>query len=102
MDVRIQSVHFNAPADLEQHIEQEINKLEKYWDIIISADVILRTENSTENDSNFVSVKLEIPQNNIMAEARDGYFLSAFDSVIDKLKKQIRRTKGQVIEAQQK
>lgn len=42
MEIKIQSVHFDATSQLQSFIEKKVNKLEKYCDEITSAEVILR------------------------------------------------------------
>ena len=39
MDVRIQSIHFDATAQLEAFIQKKVSKLEQYFDGIILASV---------------------------------------------------------------
>ena len=46
MEVRIQSVRFNADEKLINYIESKIEKLKKFNDRIIETEVFLKLENS--------------------------------------------------------
>mgnify|MGYP003559400685 FL=1 len=41
MQVRIQSVHFDATEKLQQFIEKKVTKLERIYDDLSTADVVL-------------------------------------------------------------
>ena len=44
VDVKIHSVHFDADKKLLNFIEERVNKLTKFYDHIIDAEVILKVE----------------------------------------------------------
>ncbi|MCD7712248.1 MAG: HPF/RaiA family ribosome-associated protein, partial [Firmicutes bacterium] len=40
MDIRIQSIHFDASEQLEAFVQKKVSKLEQYFDGILLAEVI--------------------------------------------------------------
>ncbi|MFQ7040500.1 MAG: HPF/RaiA family ribosome-associated protein [Barnesiella sp.] len=42
MEIRIQSIHFDASAQLESFIQKKVSKLAQYYDEIIAAEVYLK------------------------------------------------------------
>ena len=42
MEIRIQSIHFDATSQLEAFIEKKVSKLDQYFDGIQKADVTLK------------------------------------------------------------
>jgi putative sigma-54 modulation protein len=51
MKVNIQAVNFNIDKKLVNFIEEQVVKLEKYYDKIISADVFLKVEQTSEKEN---------------------------------------------------
>ena len=47
MKVNLQAVNFNVDRKLVDFVQEKLDKLEKYYDKIISADVFLRLENTS-------------------------------------------------------
>ena len=46
MKVNLQAVNFNVDRKLVDFVQEKLDKLEKYYDKIISSDVFLRLENT--------------------------------------------------------
>ena len=63
MQVKIQTVHFNADSKLEMFIEDKLSKLTNHYDQIIGSDVILRLEKSATRENKIAEIKLMIPGN---------------------------------------
>jgi putative sigma-54 modulation protein len=89
MDIEIQSLHFTAQPELENFIREKVGKLEKLHHKIISADVILRLENSSDGDNKVCEVKIAIPGNQLIAKRSDQSFESAASQAVDALKQQL-------------
>lgn len=93
MQVKIQSVHFNADNKLEMFIEEKLSKLTNHYDQIIGSDVILRLENSATRENKIAEIKLKIPGNDLFAKKQSKTFEEATDLAIDALKRQISKRK---------
>ncbi len=87
MNVRIESVHFKTDEKLIAYIENKLSKLDKYFDKIIDAHVILKLENSGKVKDKVIEVRLAIPGNDIFASETQKTFESATDIVTDTLKR---------------
>ncbi|MDR9397943.1 ribosome hibernation-promoting factor, HPF/YfiA family [Salibacter sp.] len=93
MKLDIQSVHFDADQKLVDFIQRKADKLEQYFDGIISGEVILRVENTEDKTNKIVEMKLEIPGNNPFAKKQCKTFEEATDSCVEALRRQIKKTK---------
>lgn len=93
MNIKIQSVHFDADKKLLDFTEQRVQKLIKYYDEIIGAEVIFRLENSTGVENKTSEIKLEIPGNDLFVKKQCKSFEEAIDEAIDALKVQITKHK---------
>ncbi len=93
MNIRTQAIHFTADQKLIDHIESKLERLNKYFDKIISVEVVLKLENSGQVREKQVEVIVKVPGNTLVAKAGDSTFESAYDKVSSILKRQIVRLK---------
>lgn len=93
MDIRINSVRFDHSDKLEQFIHKKVGKLDKYFEGIITVDVILRVVKPESSDNKKVELKVNVPNNELFAEKDANTFEEAVDSAIDAVKKQLTRHK---------
>ncbi|MFK7947071.1 MAG: ribosome-associated translation inhibitor RaiA [Saprospiraceae bacterium] len=89
MKVHTQSVHFDADMKLIEFIEQKLNKLERFFDQIIMADVILRLENNGQVRDKIAEIKLKVPGKVLIAKETEKSFEAAIDSSADALRRQL-------------
>jgi putative sigma-54 modulation protein len=61
MKVNVHAVNFNVDKKLVDFIEERTNKLEKYFDKIVSADVFLKVEQTSEKENKIVEAKIIVP-----------------------------------------
>ncbi len=94
MDVKIQSVKFDADAKLISFVESKMAKLERFVDKATGADVIMKLDKDHEKGNKVVTITLRIPGDELVAEAQAKSFEEAVDLNIDALKKQIERSKA--------
>jgi putative sigma-54 modulation protein len=93
MNIRINAVKFDADSKLEDFIQKKVSKLGKYFDDIITAEVILKLENTPDLENKVVEVKLDIPGNDLFARKQAKSFEESTDEVVDALKQQILKRK---------
>jgi len=93
MKVQLQSVHFDADRKLVDFIQNKLDKLEKFFDRIIDAEVILKLEKSGDRENKIVEVKLNIPGNQLFAKETDKSFEAAADSAVEAVRRQLKKHK---------
>ncbi len=97
MEIRIQSIHFTADQKLTQFIEERLNKLTKYFDRIVEAEVFLKLENKGATVKDKVAeIKLHVPGKTLYATGNSKVFESAADEALDTLKRQLRKHKEKI------
>jgi putative sigma-54 modulation protein len=93
MKITVQSIRFNADKKLLDFIQRKADKLDTYYDQIISGEVYLKLEN-VENEANKITeIKLMLPGNQIFAKEQCKTFEEATDLVAESLRKQIEKHK---------
>lgn len=93
MNVKINSVHFSADAKLEEFINEKVNKLAGLHDGIISAEAILKLENTSSPDNKIVEIILQIKGNDLFSKKQAKTFEEAVDQAIDALRVQLKKYK---------
>ena len=96
MDIKISSVHFDADKKLISFITKKVQKLDKFYDEIISAEVTLRVENTQDTENKIAEIRLYIRGNDLFAKKQSKSFEEATDNVIEALRQQISKHKGKL------
>jgi len=89
MEIRVQSIKFDADQKLLDFIDKKVQRLSKFLDIV-SADVVLKLE---ENHQKTVQIKLLIPGNNLILSITSATFEDSVCACTDKLKDMLVKAK---------
>lgn len=93
MNIKIQSIKFDADKKLVDYVEGKLVKLDKYYDEITTIEAYLKLEANTEVGNKKVEVRILIPGNELFVEKQASKFEEALDLCIDKLKVLLPKTK---------
>ncbi|MDF2454876.1 MAG: hypothetical protein K0R51_869 [Cytophagaceae bacterium] len=93
MKLQIQSIHFDADVKLIDFIQKKLDKLDTFYDRIISGEVFLKLEKNEEKANKVVNVKLNIPGNDLVVKEQAASFEEAIDMAYENLKRQLQKTK---------
>jgi putative sigma-54 modulation protein len=94
MNVKIQSVKFDADRRLIDFIENKFSKLERFAEHVLAAEVILKVDRDHDRGNKSATIKLDIPGAELVAEHRSTTFEESVDEGIAALKKQIEKRKN--------
>lgn len=89
MKVHTQSVHFSADAKLITFAEKKLNKLDQFFDHIVSANVTLKLENSGQIKDKVAEIRINIPGALLYAKETNKTFEASIDKAISSLKRQV-------------
>ena len=93
MELRIQSVNFDASEQLKAFAQKKVNKLAKYTDDIIQSEMIMKVIKPDAPNNKEVSVKLNIKNAESFASKTAESFEEAIDLCVEALEKQVIRAK---------
>ena len=93
MKIRVQSIHFDADSRLLQFIQEKVDKLLQFYDHIIGGEVFLKIDKSSDNKNKIVQIKIQLPDNDILAKEQCKTFEEATDLCMETLSRQIKRHK---------
>ena len=93
MKVNIQAVNFNIDKKLVNFIEEQVVKLEKYYDKIISADVFLKVEQTSEKENKLVELNIHVPGDSFIVKKTCKTFEEAVDSACESQERLLKKRK---------
>lgn len=96
MKLQVKSVHFDADKKLLNFIQERLDKLEHFYDEILSGEVSLRLEKADDSRNKYVQVRLNVPGNDLVAHEQCRTFEEATDLAVDALRKQLVKHKEKV------
>ena len=94
MNVKIQSVKFDADKKLLDFTEKRMQKLDRFIERVTLAEVLLKLDKDHDLGNKVVIIKMDVPGDALVAEFRSKSFEEAIDGAIDALKKQIEKHKN--------
>ena len=93
MQIIVKGKNMDITEALKAHAEKRLSKISKYFDRVISTDVTL----STERGWHIVEVTVHANNGHILrGEERTNDMYTSIDKVIEKLERQVKRTKEKV------
>ena len=93
MEVRIQSIHFDASEQLQAFIQKKAAKLEKFYDDIKKVEVSLKVVKPETAANKEAGVKVVAPNTELYANKVCDTFEEAVDQCLDALGKQLMKYK---------
>jgi putative sigma-54 modulation protein len=93
MKVNTQSVNFNADSKLIEFIQKRLDKLDIFYDKIISSDVHLKVENTSVKENKIVEIKLLVPKERFVVKKQCKSFEEGVDSACESLERKLLKKK---------
>jgi len=93
MEIKIQSIHFDATEALEKFIQKKVTKLGQYYDDILEAEVILKVVKPETVLNKEALVKIKVSGNEMFASKLSDTFEESVDVAVDALEKQLLKFK---------
>lgn len=97
MEIAIHSIHFEVSEKLESFIQKKVNRLTKFNDSIVSADVILKVVKPETAENKDASIKILAPGHDFFAQEIADTFEEAIDKCVEKLERQVVKSKEKKI-----
>ena len=95
MNVKIQTVHFNADEKLVTYINQKLQKLKVFHDRIVEVDVFLKLDNVIHTIKDKIAeIRVHVPRHYFFVKNTSKSFEESFDEAFESLLNQIKKRKG--------
>lgn len=96
MKVNVNAVNFTADKKLVDFIQERIDKLEKFYGKIVSADVFLKVEKTSEKENKIVEVKIHVPGDDFMVKKQCKTFEEAIELSAESLERILVKRKEKI------
>lgn len=96
MKVNVNAVNFNVDAKLVGFIQERMDKLEKYYDKIVSSDVFLKVEKTSEKENKIAEIIIHVPGDDFMVKKQCKTFEEAIEQSAESLERLLIKRKEKV------
>lgn len=96
MKVNVQAVNFSVDGKLVDFVQERMDKLEKYYDKIVSADVFLKVEKTSEKENKFVEIKINVPGDDFLVKKQCKTFEEAVELSAESLERVLVKRKEKI------
>ncbi|MEZ4970081.1 MAG: ribosome-associated translation inhibitor RaiA [Flavobacteriaceae bacterium] len=96
MKVNAQSVNFTADGKLIDFIQARLNKMELFYDKVISSDVYLKVENTSAKENKIVEIKVLVPKDKFVVKKQCKSFEEAVDTACSSLERRLVKRKEKI------
>ena len=93
MEIKIQSIHFDATEKLQDFIENKVAKLEKTFEDIKTAEVQLKVVKPATAQNKETSLTVSVPGQTLFVEKTCDTFEEGVDLCVDAMKVQLTKFK---------
>lgn len=94
MNTKVHSVHFTADVKLVNFVNTKVDKLRLFFDNIVSSEVFLRLDKSTEKGNKVAEIRILLPGKELFAKKQSKSFEEAAELAVEALRRQVKKYKG--------
>jgi putative sigma-54 modulation protein len=96
MKVNVHAVNFTVDKKLVVFINERLAKLEKFYDKVVSSDVFLKVEKTSEKENKIVEVKIHVPGDDFMVKKQCKSFEEAIEISAESLERLLIKRKEKI------
>ncbi|MEN0010785.1 ribosome hibernation-promoting factor, HPF/YfiA family [Flavobacterium nitrogenifigens] len=96
MKVNVHAVNFTVDGKLVDFIQERMNKLEKYYDKVVSSDVFLKVEKTSDKENKIVEIKIHVPGDDFMVKKQCKTFEEATEQSAEALERLLVKRKEKI------
>jgi putative sigma-54 modulation protein len=96
MKVNVHAVNFNVDKKLVDFVEERMNKLEKYYDRVVSSDVFLKVEKTSDKENKVVEAKIIVPGDEFIVKKQCKTFEEAVELASESMERLLVKRKEKI------
>ncbi|HMK05986.1 MAG TPA: ribosome-associated translation inhibitor RaiA [Flavobacterium sp.] len=96
MKVNVHAVNFAVDGKLVDFVQDRMDRLEKYYDKIVTADVFLKVEKTSDKENKIVEVKVQVPGDAFMVKKQCKTFEEAVELTAESLERLLVKRKEKI------
>lgn len=96
MKVNVNAVNFNVDRKLVDFVQERMDRLDKYYDKIVSSEVFLKVEKTSDKENKIVEVKIHVPGDDFVVKKQCKTFEEAVDMSAESLERLLVKRKEKI------
>ena len=96
MKVDVHAVNFNVDKKLVDFVQERMVKLEKYYDKVVSSDVYLKVENTSDKENKIVEMKIIVPGDDFLVKKQCKTFEEAVELAAESIERLLVKRKEKI------
>ena len=96
MKVNVNAVNFTVDRKLVDFIQERMEKLEKYYDKIVSSDIFLKVEKTSDKENKIVELKIHVPGDDFMVKKQCKTFEEALEIASESVERLLVKRKEKI------
>lgn len=96
MKVNVQAVNFTVDRKLVDFVQERLDRLEKYYDKIVSSEVFLKVEKTSDKENKFVEIRINVPGDDFLVKKQCKTFEEAVELSAESLERLLVKRKEKI------
>ncbi len=96
MKVSVHAVNFAVDGKLVGFIQQRMNKAEKFYDKVVSADVFLKVVKTSDKENKIAELRINVPGDDFMVKKQCKSFEEAVEQTAESAERLLIRRKEKI------
>lgn len=96
MKVSINAVNFAIDRKLVDFVQDRMDKLEKYYDRVVSVDVFLKVEKTSDKENKIAEIKINVPGDDFLVKKQCKTFEEAVELSAESLERLLIKRKEKI------
>ena len=96
MKVDVHAVNFAVDRKLVDFVQERLIKLEKFYDKIVSSDVYLKVEKTSDKENKIVEMKIVVPGDDFLVKKQCKTFEEAVDLAAESIERLLLKRKEKI------
>jgi len=87
MKVNVHAVNFTVDKKLVDFVQERMDKLEKYYDRVVSSDIFMKVEKTSEKENKIVEIKINVVGDDFLVKKQCKSFEEAVEQSAESLER---------------
>jgi putative sigma-54 modulation protein len=87
MKVSVHAVNFTVDKKLVDFVQDRMDGLEKFYDRVVSSDVFLKVEKTSDKENKIVEMKINVPGDDFLVKKQCKTFEEATDQAAESIER---------------
>lgn len=96
MKVNVHAVNFTVDSKLVGFVQERMDRLEKYYDKVVSSDVFLKVEKTSDKENKIAEIKVHVPGDEFIVKKQCKTFEEAVEQSAESLERMLVKRKEKI------